>query len=194
MKCLCKALLAVFVFPFWVGYGLACRVMGPRRAFADSAQWLAILPGILGEYVRQIFYRWTMARCERDCCVSFGVLFSHSTAEIGHRVYIGPYCMIGDVTLSDDVLLASGVSIANGTNQHGTSRLDVPINQQPGEYPRVTIGEDTWIGERAVVLADVGAHCVIGAGALVLEPIPDFAVAVGVPARVVKMRNEPNTK
>ncbi|MBN1912030.1 MAG: hypothetical protein JW818_20070, partial [Pirellulales bacterium] len=37
-------------------------------------------------------------------------------------------------------------------------------------------------------LADVGRHCVIGAGAVVTEPIPDYAVAVGVPARVIRYR------
>jgi acetyltransferase-like isoleucine patch superfamily enzyme len=40
-----------------------------------------------------------------------------------------------------------------------------------------------------VVLADVGRHCVIGAGSVVTKPVPDYAVAVGVPARVVRYRN-----
>jgi virginiamycin A acetyltransferase len=64
----------------------------------------------------------------------------------------------------------------------------VPIREQPGVYPRVTIGRDSWIGDRAVIMADVGKHCVIGAGAVVTKPIPDYAVATGVPARVVKSR------
>jgi hypothetical protein len=46
-------------------------------------------------------------------------------------------------------------------------------------------------GDRAVVMADVGRHCVIGAGSVVTRPIPDYAVAVGVPARVVRYRNQP---
>ena len=58
-----------------------------------------------------------------------------------------------------------------------------------GVWPRVTIGRDTWIGDRAIVQADVGKHCVIGAGAVVTKPIPDLAVAVGVPARVVRYRD-----
>jgi tetrahydrodipicolinate N-succinyltransferase len=80
------------------------------------------------------------------------------------------------------------VSIANGARQHGTVRLDIPIREQPGQWPRITIGRDTWIGDRAVVLADVGKHCVIGAGAVVTKPIPDYAVAVGNPARVIRFR------
>ncbi|MBR0190894.1 MAG: acyltransferase [Thermoguttaceae bacterium] len=163
-----------------------------QRVFADLTQFLALMPGIFGEYLRLAFLQWVLPRCGRNSCIGFGTIFSHPTAEIGENVYVGPYCILGDVTLGDDVLLASGVSIANGTNQHFFERTDVPIREQGGEYPRVTIGEDSWIGERAVILADVGAHCVIGAGALVLESIPDYAIAVGVPAKVVKFRNNKN--
>ena len=99
------------------------------------------------------------------------------------------YCCLGDVTLGDDVLIGSHVSIINGGGQHGIERLDIPVREQPGEWPRVTVGEDSWIGDRAVVLANVGKHCVIGAGAVVCSPIPDYAIALGVPARVIRYRN-----
>jgi acetyltransferase-like isoleucine patch superfamily enzyme len=39
-----------------------------------------------------------------------------------------------------------------------------------------------------VILADIGKHCVIGAGSVVTKPIPDYAIAVGVPARVIRSR------
>jgi acetyltransferase-like isoleucine patch superfamily enzyme len=60
-------------------------------------------------------------------------------------------------------------------------------------WPRVTIGTDTWVGERALVMADVGKHCVIGAGSVVTRPLPDYAIARGVPARVVgsRLTNKP---
>jgi acetyltransferase-like isoleucine patch superfamily enzyme len=45
-----------------------------------------------------------------------------------------------------------------------------------------------WIGSPAVVLAAVGRHAVIGAGAVVTKPIPDFAVAAGVPAVTIRDR------
>ena len=100
----------------------------------------------------------------------------------------GSICTIGDVTLEDDVLISSHVSIINGGGQHGIERLDIPIREQPGCWTRVTIGRDTWIGERATVMADVGKHCVIGAGSVVTVSIPDYAIAVGCPARVVRFR------
>jgi virginiamycin A acetyltransferase len=87
------------------------------------------------------------------------------------------------------VLLGSHVSVINGGGQHGIERLDIPIREQPGSYPRVTIGRDTWIGDRSIVLADVGQHCVVGAGSVVIKPVPDYAIAVGNPARVIRFRN-----
>ena len=62
---------------------------------------------------------------------------------------------------------------------------------QPGVWPRITIGADSWIGERSTVLADVGMHCVVGAGSVVTRPVPDYAIAVGVPAKVIGYRNSP---
>ena len=192
MKRIFRFFAVLGIFPLIILMYLFRLFLPKRRVFADLTQFLALVPGILGEYLRLAFFQWVLPRCGRNSCIGFGTIFSHPTAEIGENVYVGPYCILGDVTLGDDVLLASGVSIANGTNQHFIDRTDVPIREQGGEYPRVTIGEDSWIGERAVVLADVGAHCVIGAGALVLESIPDYAIAVGVPAKVVKFRNNKN--
>ena len=93
--------------------------------------------------------------------------------------------------MEDDVLIASHVSIMNGCRQHGTDRLDIPVREQAGIYEPVTIGCDSWIGERATVAANIGRHCIIGAGALVLSPVPDYSIAVGVPARVIRDRRQP---
>src|SRR5262249_44000386 len=91
-------------------------------------------------------------------------------------------------TLDDDALLGSHVSVMNGGAQHGIDRLDVPIREQSGTWPRVRIGRDSWIGDRALVLADVGALCVVAAGAVGAKPLPDYAVAAGAPARVGRRR------
>lgn len=190
LKSTANVLALAAVLPAVVGYRLGASLLGRQTAFVGWSQALALLPGLTGVYLRRAFYRLTLPRCDEDACISFGTIFSHPTAEIGRAVYVGAYCSLGDVTLEDDVLLASFVSVANGAAQHGIERLDVPIREQPGQWPRVTIGCDTWIGQRAVVLANVGRHCVIGAGAVVTEPIPDYAIAVGVPAKVVRSRME----
>lgn len=182
------ALSAVAVLvPF---YGCGRWFFGAERVFPGWSQLFALFPGLLGNYLRRAFYWWALPQAGDGCCICFGVIFSHPTASIGRNVYIGPYGVIGDVTLEDDVLLGSQVSIANGKRQHGIERLDVPVREQPGQWPRVTIGQDTWIGDRAIIMADVGKHCVIGAGSVVAKPIPDYAIAIGCPARVVRFRGE----
>jgi virginiamycin A acetyltransferase len=182
--------LCIALIP-WLLYRLEALLIGDSKAFPGWSQFFSLLPGISGGYLRRAFYRLSFVDCASDCWISFGTVFSHSTVRIGKNAYIGSFCSIGDVTIEDDVLIASHVSIANGPAQHGIDRLDIPIREQPGAWSRVTIGRDTWIGERAAVLVDVGKHCVIGCGAVVSRNIPDYAIAVGVPARVVSSRLPP---
>jgi acetyltransferase-like isoleucine patch superfamily enzyme len=188
LKVLANSLCLAFVLPAYLGFRIASLLICGQKAFPGWSQAFSLIPGLLGIYLRRAFYRFVFPRCDMDACLSFGVIFSHPTAEVGRSVYVGPYCCLGDVILEDDVLLGSHVSITNGAAQHGIDRLDVPIREQPGIWPRVTIGRDSWIGDRAVVMADVGKHCVIGAGSVVTTPVPDYAIAVGVPARVVRFR------
>jgi acetyltransferase-like isoleucine patch superfamily enzyme len=147
-----------------------------------------LIPGLTGEYVRRAFYRFVFPQCSNGATINFGTVFSHPTCSIGRNAYVGVFCCLGEVTLEDDVLIGSHVSIMNGSAQHGIDRLDIPIREQPGRWPHITIGRDTWIGDRAVIMANVGCHCVIGAGSVVTKPIPDYAIAVGNPARIVRMR------
>ncbi len=181
----------VLVLPMFLLYRLGCCLIGSKRAFPGWSQAMSLFPGLLGVFLRRAFYRLALTGVEDDVCISFGVIFSHATAKIGRTVYIGPFGCLGDVTLADDVLLGSHVSVTNGGNQHGTDRLDIPVREQPGTWPRVTVGEDTWVGDHAVIMADVGKKCLIAAGAVVTRPIPDYAVAAGVPARVIRYRNRP---
>jgi acetyltransferase-like isoleucine patch superfamily enzyme len=192
LKLLADALALALVLPATLLYGLGALVLGRQKAFPGWSQAFSLVPGLTGVYLRRAFYRLTLARCGEGACISFGTVFSHATAAVGRHVYVGLYCCLGDITLEDDVLLGSHVSIANGGAQHGIDRLDVPIREQPGTWPRITIGRDSWVGDRAIVLADVGHHCVIGAGSVVTKPIPDYAIALGVPAKVVRYRRTPD--
>ena len=189
LKKLASVVATILVLPAYLLFCLSRLALGTSRAFPGWSQLFSLIPGLTGEYLRRAFYRLVLPDCGRDSCLSFGTVLSHASAEIGRRVYVGPYCSIGDVTLEDDVLVGSHVSITNGSAQHGFERVDVPIREQPGRWPRVTIGRDSWIGDRAVVMADVGRHAVVGAGSVVTRPVPDFAVVVGVPAKVIRFRN-----
>jgi acetyltransferase-like isoleucine patch superfamily enzyme len=176
------------VLPAYLLYRLGSLFLGPQQAFPGWSQFFALIPGLTGITLRRAFYKLVLPQCDADCCISFGTTFSHPNARIGRAVYIGLYCSIGDVTLEEDVLVSSGVSILNGGKQHGTARLDIPVREQPGVYTHVTIGRDSWLGDRSIVMAHVGRHCIVGAASLVTKPVPDYAIVIGSPAKVVGSR------
>jgi acetyltransferase-like isoleucine patch superfamily enzyme len=91
------------------------------------------------------------------------------------------------IVIEEYVLLARNVHISD--HAHAYENPDVPIMDQGIDHiAPVSIGRNTWLGQNVVVLPGVtiGQHCVIGANSVVNSSIPDFSVAVGAPARVVK--------
>jgi virginiamycin A acetyltransferase len=182
----CLALM----FPAALVFRVQALLGGADAAFSGWSQFLSLIPGTIGVSLRRAFLRQTCGHCGRDVCVSFGSVFSSRDVRLGEQAYIGHFCSVGNVTIESDVLIASHVSIMNGCRQHSIDRLDIPVRDQTGVLEPVTIGRDSWIGEHATVAANVGRHCVIGAGALVLDAVPDYGIAVGVPARVIKDRRE----
>ncbi len=188
LKQFANLLAIVAALPLAMGYRLAIVVFCRQSCFATLAQCVSLLPGKSGIYFRRGLYRQLLPLCGSDAQVGFAVLLTSPDTALGPHCYIGPFSMLGDVSVEADVLIASHVSIINGARQHGVERCDVSICEQAGTLPRVTIGMGSWIGERAVIMADIGRHCIVGAGAVVTQPIPDYAVAVGVPARVQRFR------
>lgn len=162
--------------------------MNKEKNFQGFVQFYSVIPGLIGEYLRREFLRLSLVSCSKDCCISFGALFSSPEATLGKEVYIGPYCMIGNVDIGDYTLIGTHAEVINGGKQHYFDRLDIPIKEQGGEYPKVVIGEDCWIGDGAIVLADVGQKSVIGTRSLVHKPIPEYSLAAGSPARVIRSR------
>ena len=182
----CSAMLAVL--PAFIFYRVVRLILGPEKTFPGWSQLFSLIPGLPGPISADPSTVSSFAAAAPGAWIGFGTVFSHPGCSIGRNAYIGVYCCLGEVTLEDDVLIGSHVSIMNGSRQHGTDRLDIPVREQPGVWPHVTIGRDTWIGDRAVIMADVGRHCLVGAGSVVTTPLPNYAVAVGNPARIVRYR------
>lgn len=113
--------------------------------------------------------------------------------KIGKNCYIGSYFSIlakGRVIIGDNVLIASDVIIAS--ENHGMNpELDEPYMSQKLTGKQVNIGDGCWIGEKVVILpgCSIGKKCIIGAGSVVTKSIPDFCIAVGNPAKVIKGYN-----
>jgi virginiamycin A acetyltransferase len=189
-KSLARALALVAVLPALLSYWIRSPILGRDRALEGSTQALSLVPGVLGQYLRRAFLARTTAGCHASATVAFGTVFSRAGVRIDENAYVGPRCHLGLVHVERDALLAAGVHVPSGARTHGTGDPSRPVREQAGEVTLVRIGAGAWIGSAAVVMADVGRDAIVGAGAVVTRPIPDRAVAVGVPARVVRSRDE----
>ena len=155
-------------------FGLKSRIKSPLQidgkpnifvgdgVYVASLSWLASLP-LTGE-----------KKCE---------LVFEDGCTIGHFNHI---YATKSVILHRNVLTADKVYISD--NLHGYEDLEAPIMKQPiVQNGTVEIGEGSWLGENVCVLgAHIGKHCVIGSNSVVTHDIPDYCVAVGSPARVIK--------
>ncbi|MEN9504629.1 MAG: hypothetical protein RI958_555 [Actinomycetota bacterium] len=110
-------------------------------------------------------------------------------------VRIGDRCLIGkgsgivghfSIDIGDDVWTGHHVYITD--QNHGYDDVTLPISLQTMPERPVSIGAGSWIGHGTVVLpgAQIGRHVTIGANSVVTGTIPDFSVAVGNPARVIR--------
>ena len=181
-------LATVAIAPALFSFHVRARVIGPDRALQGSTQAFALLPGLWGQYLRRAFLCRVLAACDRTATIEFGTIFSRAGARIGPLAYVGPRCHIGLADIGRGVLIAAGTHIPSGARTHGSAEVDRWMRDQPGDLSMIRIGEGVWIGSAAVVMADVGRHTIVGAGAVVTRPLPDRVVAAGVPARVVRSR------
>lgn len=109
------------------------------------------------------------------------------------RANLGFNCEIfaaDEVRVGKDVMLAAYVYLVGGDHMH--DRLDIPISQQGRIGLPIRIGDGSWLGAHAVVAGgiSVGEQAIIGAGAVVLENVPAYHVAAGVPARTIRDRRK----
>lgn len=181
-------LMAVLVFPLTLLYIALSLLIKGDALFASFSQLLSLIPGKFGSYLRTGFYRFTMQKCEPEAVVSFGTLFSQKETIIESGVYVGPQGNIGKCHIEKDCLIGSGVHILSGKNQHNFRDINTPVRDQGGTYTQVVIGENSWVGNSAIIMANVGKHCVVAAGSVVINDIEDFAVVAGNPAKVIKKR------
>ena len=149
-----------------------------------------------------------------DNCVVDAKGGDGSGIAFGKNVYIGRntivYCKGGQITLGHDVNISSNCVLFSSNRlvmESGTmvgafsyllsggeydTRSAVPFALQSGMETKgpLAIGTNCWLAARVTVLdaASIGAHSVIGAGAVVTRPVPEHVIAVGIPAKVVGAR------
>lgn len=160
--------------------------------FNTCAQLVALLPGIPGAFLRRGFYNWTLEQCSLDCHIGFGTVFSHRETVVEEHVYIGSYALIGSAHLQAHCLIGSRTSILSGKALHviGDDGLWTPYSAE--RLTRVVLGKNVWVGESAVIVADVGDNSMVGAGAVVTTAVKPGIIVTGNPARFVgKLQPEP---
>ncbi len=123
-----------------------------------------------------------------DICIEIG-----ENCQINDNVHIGA---VKSIKIGNNVLIASKVFISD--HNHGyygqDERHDSPLTTPKGRelsYKEVIIGDNVWIGEFVSVLhgVTIGNGCVIGSNSVVNKSIPPYSIAVGNPAKVIKVYN-----
>lgn len=110
---------------------------------------------------------------------------------VGASVYIGTGTTLfghRGLEIGDHTLLAQNISLT--PYSHIYDNPDADIITQGGHSVKVTIGRDVYVGMGVCIMysGNIGDGSVIGAGSVVVKPIPPYSVAVGCPAKVIKER------
>ena len=169
-------------------------------------RWRAAVMRLRGATIGSKTTLRTAVSVRRPWCVRLG-----TRVEIEHAVYlkvvsddatlsVGDYSFIGagteidvaqSVTIGAHSLIAPQVFITDHTHRADAGRR---IDEQGNRVAPVAIGDDAWIGTRAVILPGVtiGDGAIVGAGAVVTQSVPPYAIVAGVPAKIIGTRdNDP---
>ncbi len=164
----------------------------------EFIRWIIIIsgivPGVVGVGLRYILLRFLIGNSKGFFRIFERVIIEYPKGlNLGHNAGINAYCWInarGGVSIGDDTILGPYCVIHSAN--HRMDQLDVPLQFQGHEPQEVHIGKNVWLGARVTVLpgVSIGDNAVVGAGAVVTKDICPYAVAVGNPAHVIRMRTE----
>lgn len=160
------------------------RLLSEFRLYACN-HWVAVLPS---HSFRLWFYRKIMKfRIEGNSFVFMNCSFDCAeNLIIGKHSVINANCRIdtrGEVTVGKNVSISSDVIILTADHDMDTPGMD-------GRQRKVSIGNNAWIGTRAMIMpgVSIGEGAVVAAGAVVTKSVAPFQVVAGVPAKVIKSR------
>jgi acetyltransferase-like isoleucine patch superfamily enzyme len=168
------------------------------RRFLTPAGYRMSLDGMLflGAGVQLQIRRGARVRVGRWVWIGHGTKIRCHEGEvsIGDKTVLGQECTISayqHVSIGEQCILADRVMLIDF--DHNVAEVERPIRHQ-GIYKRdVRVGSNVWIGHAAQIMrgVSVGDNAIVGAGAVVTRDVPSNAVVAGVPARVIRMREEP---
>jgi len=143
----------------------------------------------IGDYTTIGYKAWLGATPSTGCNTCELIIGANCSIGNFNHIYATQRVMIGDSVLTADKVYISD-------NIHGYEDITQPvIKQKIVQKKTVVIGDGSWIGENVCVIgASIGKHCVIGANSVVTRNIPDYCIAVGSPAKVVKYYDKESNK
>ncbi len=183
IKALVFALAWLLVSPLILLTWLESAVSRSELVFNFCAQCLAPAPGWPGVQLRAAFYSATLKQCSWEVHLGFGSLFTHRGATLAANVSTGSYCVLGHVDIGAGVMMGSRISIPSGKRQHFGEAGEIVSEAR---YDTVRVGAGCWIGEGAILLADVGEKSIVSAGAVVTKAMPAAHLVAGNPAQPVR--------
>lgn len=161
-------------------------------------------------------FRFRHSLIDNDCSMTKGTnigirshIFSRcilNHVNIGKYSYVSRNCLIQNAIIGNYCSISHEVIIGLGNHPmdllstsplfyHKKNSLNISIIDEDYdfiEYKRIVIGNDVWIGARAIIMdgVKIGDGVVIGAGTVVTKDVPPYAIVVGVPAKIIKYRNK----
>ena len=169
------------------------RVLRMIAGMIDPRAWFHLLRLVN-------YYNYSLVQQRRDMMIGPDCGISPTaTFAYGRRIALGARVVIGDnvrlwagpeqarIVIGDDTLIGPNVLITAANYRFDDGQ---PIHEQSMLAADIVIGADVWIGGGSMILAgcSIGTGAVIGAGAVVTRNVPSFAIAAGVPARIIGQR------
>jgi virginiamycin A acetyltransferase len=183
------SLAVICVAPLIIITWLESLIFGAKgkRIFSSCAEILSLLPTAIGVYFRKAFYWAVCENVSPDAHFLFGSMLAHRENTIRAGVVIGVHTYIGYADIGENVMFGARVSIISGKYQHGkpSERAEGKVTTE--ENTTIVIGKNSWIGQDASLLANIGSNCTIAAGSVVFKDVPDNTTVLGNPARKVNM-------
>ncbi len=156
--------------------------------FYSTCYIISNIPGTLGVLTRRFSYKLLLKKCGKNLFMDIGSVITYKETILGDNIFIGPYSKIDLAEIGNDTMISYDVVISGSKNAHGTAKKGL-IRLQKGEEPRkITIGEDVWVGTRAVVFEDIKKGTIVASTSLVNKIFSEYSIVAGIPAKIIGKR------
>ena len=184
IKRLFQAIALIVAFP-----GAALTLFGRiKPVYTFFAQSFALGPGMPGSYLRAAYYKMTLSESSLDVTLSLGTYFVQPDSVLKEGCFNRR--VLRDRSCFHRRSLADRIARAD-PERPPAACTQCRRHLERLAYDRITVGSDCWIGDGAVVMADLGEGVTVGAGSVVTKPVLSGTVVVGNPARPLQRASSP---